>query len=563
MVRYVRHLTQPGTPQSQRAAPGQRENSAGGYTFILDDWAALNRWLVLGAEGGTYYATEKKLTRDNAKTIVRCLDRDGPRTVARIVEISSAGRAPKNDPAIFALAMAAGHHDPATRGAALQAIPQVCRIGTHLLSFVDTVREFRGWGRGLRAAICRWYLERDARDLAYQVVKYQQRGGMSHRDVLRLAGGAMAGRELTEAQRAVLRWIVAGADFGPRLVERRSGGGSLYGAVDPSQLPELIAAYEAVKAAEPAAIPKLVTDHRLTHEMVPAEHKGRPDVWAALLPHLPFTAMLRNLGRLSSLGLLGPLSDAARLVRERLEDRERLRRARVHPLALLVALETYRRGRGVRGSLTWTPVGTIVDALDEAFYTAFDLVEPTRRKRLIALDVSGSMGYGNIAGMPGITPRVGSAAMAMTTMRTEANWHVLAFASAKGHHWNASDPDDGLVPLDLSATLRLDEVIGRTAALPFGGTDCALPMRWATKHRVELDAIEIYTDNETWAGETHPHQALEEYRQSLGRPCKLAVVGMTATRFSIADPTDPGMMDVVGFDSATPRVLADFVVQGA
>jgi 60 kDa SS-A/Ro ribonucleoprotein len=29
--------------------------------------------------------------------------------------------------------------------------------------------------------------------------------------------------------------------------------------------------------------------------------------------------------------------------------------------------------------------------------------------------------------------------------------------------------------------------------------------------------------------------------------------------FSIADPNDAGMLDIVGFDTAAPQVLADFV----
>jgi 60 kDa SS-A/Ro ribonucleoprotein len=33
---------------------------------------------------------------------------------------------------------------------------------------------------------------------------------------------------------------------------------------------------------------------------------------------------------------------------------------------------------------------------------------------------------------------------------------------------------------------------------------------------------------------------------------------MTATGFSIADPSDAGMVDVVGFDSATPGLLGWF-----
>jgi 60 kDa SS-A/Ro ribonucleoprotein len=31
-----------------------------------------------------------------------------------------------------------------------------------------------------------------------------------------------------------------------------------------------------------------------------------------------------------------------------------------------------------------------------------------------------------------------------------------------------------------------------------------------------------------------------------------------ANKFSIADPDDAGMLDVVGFDAAAPAVIADF-----
>ena len=33
---------------------------------------------------------------------------------------------------------------------------------------------------------------------------------------------------------------------------------------------------------------------------------------------------------------------------------------------------------------------------------------------------------------------------------------------------------------------------------------------------------------------------------------------MLADEFSIADPNDPGMLDVVGFDTATPQLVSDF-----
>jgi 60 kDa SS-A/Ro ribonucleoprotein len=34
---------------------------------------------------------------------------------------------------------------------------------------------------------------------------------------------------------------------------------------------------------------------------------------------------------------------------------------------------------------------------------------------------------------------------------------------------------------------------------------------------------------------------------------------MASNGFSIADPDDAGMLDVVGFDTATPQVIAGFV----
>jgi len=93
-----------------------------------------------------------------------------------------------------------------------------------------------------------------------------------------------------------------------------------------------------------------------------------------------------------------------------------------------------------------------------------------------------------------------------------------------------------------------------------GGTDCALPMVWAAEQRVPVDVFAVYTNSETWHGDIHPAQALACYREQMGIPTKLIVVGMTANKFSIAAPDDAGMMDVVGFDTAAPQVMADFAV---
>src|SRR5262249_6264537 len=153
-------------------------------------------------------------------------------------------------------------------------------------------------------------------------------------------------------------------------------------------------------------------------EALQTEHLQSADVWEALLDDMPMTALVRNLATMTRVGVLAPGSDGTAKVVAQLGDRERIRKARVHPIALLAALCTYAAGRGVRGKHTWTPVATIVDALDAAFYTAFENVEPTGKRVLLALDVSGSMDGGAVAGVPGLTPRVASAALALVTAAT-------------------------------------------------------------------------------------------------------------------------------------------------
>ena len=286
----------------------------------------------------------------------------------------------------------------------------------------------------------------------------------------------------------------------------------------------------------------------MPRELVPTEHLNSPEVWNALLQSMPPEAMIRNLGKMTAIGLVKPLSEAASKVIAALSDMERLKKTRLHPLKILVALRTYQQGHGDKGSLTWTPVPKVAAALDAAFYLAFGAIDPTRKNHLLCLDVSGSMDGATIAGLANMSAREASSALALLTMRTEPNAHAMAFSS-------------GFIPFSMHERMSLTDVLEASRRLPFSSTDCALPMLWATHNRIPVDAFVVYTDSETNSGTVHPHVALENYRQRLGRAAKLVVCGMTATNVSIANPQDAGMMDVVGFDTSAPAVMADFIGQ--
>ncbi len=559
-VNYARLFHRRATPQSQRI-PGstQAPNSAGGYAWPVDDWTRLDRFLILGAEGGTYYITERDLVKENHDALVRCIQTDGGRAVNRIVEISDSGRAPKNDPAIFALALVATHGDPAAKALAFQNLGKVCRIGTHLFHFAEYVNALRGWGRGLRNAVGRWYVSREADDLARQVVKYQQRDRWSHGDLLRLAHpNAPSGDH-----EAVFRWILSGADgLGERTVTRRVQGEPRVAKYAPTgELPALIGAFEqAKKASTKAEIVRLITEHDLPREAVPTQWLNEPEVWEALLQRMPMTALIRNLGKMTSLALIQSFSAATKFVVSKLSDEKVLKRARIHPLAVLIAEKVYAQAHGEKGDLKWQPVAKIVDALDAAFYATFSNVEPCGKPVLLALDVSGSMDGSRIAGSC-LTAREASAAMALVTAATEPQCEIIAFSApaAGGYGGMHGGGESGITRLTLSPRMRLDDVIHRLQAIPMGGTDCALPMVWARRNKLTVSGFVTYTDSETWAGNIHPAQALREYRSEFVGDAKAVVVGMTSNGFTLADPNDRGMLDVVGFDTTVPAMISDFV----
>eukprot|EP00040_Diaphanoeca_grandis_P031589 m.189328 g.189328 ORF g.189328 m.189328 type:complete len:951 (-) comp32370_c0_seq1:41-2893(-) len=512
--------------------------------FAIDDEARLMRFLILGCEGGTYYASQKTLGLEHAQSVLRMLKGGhGETVVSQAVAVSVGGRAAKQTPTLFVLAMAARLGDTATRSLVNKALPKCLRTPTMLFEYISLMEtmatEGTGWGRGMRTAVAGIYNSREPKDLAYWITKYRSREGWTHRDVLRLAHV----KPVSLAHQLVLSYAVKNA----LPVKFESDPSAAF----TTTLQFLVGVEQARKiGTEPSdeqTLLQLIGDHQLAREHVPSTHLNSVEIWEALLLKMPLTAMLRNLAKMTCLGLLAPLSAATTLVCERLRSAVALRKARVHPFNILLALKTYESGHGQKGSLEWAPVPEIIAALDDAFNLSFEHVEPTGKRFLLGMDVSTSMTAGGVNGAQQISPRVAAAAMAMATMRTETHVHPMAFTSE-------------LMPLNIHAKMSLNSVVEACDALPFGGTDCAQPMLYALTHKLEVDVFVVYTDCGSWAGDISPVEALRQYRQASGIAAKLVVIAMTSGSFGItmSDPNDKGMLDMVGFDASAPQILREF-----
>lgn len=537
------------TPQNKKAVAGQKKNQAGGFSFVITPLDRAKRFLILGSENN-FYGPAQKLTADNAKNLIKLAENDetSNQLVDAIVEVSTEGRAPKQDFGLFALAVATTHGSPEARSYAYAQLNAVARTASSLFTFIAYRLQFGAWSMGLRKAVSRWYLNRPAEALGYQAVKYRQREGWTHRDVLRSAHPRAGHAE----QARVFDYLVKG-NYVP-------------------ELPKVITDYEAAKSVRGRELYENIRDSNLSWDMLPTDVLKDPKVWEALLDagNIPLGALIRNLGRLTALGVIKPLGPYNKVVAGLLTDQDAISRARIHPLKVLEAQYIYAAGRGEKGSLTWTPESKITAALDKAFYLAFKSVVPTGKRYLLGLDVSGSMS--SPFGQTHLSSREAVTAMALATVAAEDDVHVIGFTGGyalhggasygNGWYWNQSPAaytvDEAVTVLNVNPADSLAVNVSRTESLPFGSTDCALPMVYAMEKGLEVDVFVIYTDNDTWVGRVHPFEALKQYRAKTGIDAKLIVMSTRATRFSIANPDDAGMLDIPGFDSAAPQIISEF-----
>lgn len=533
MSKALKNINNHKTAQTVKASPEQVENNAGGFVFSVSDKSRLERFLILGTDGGTYYVGEKTLTEDNAGFVKGLILKDEKLVRETMVAVADGNRAVRVSPAIFTAALL---HTYGTDKEALRAVlPKVLRTSTHLFEYAQYVKNLGGWGRSKRNAVKDWYEGKTSDQLALQLVKYRQRNGWTHRDLLRLSHAK---------PEAVLAQFALGKEI-------------------EGDVPNVIKGYLAVSNAKTLkeVLTVLSEYPELPWEAVPTDFHKEAEVWKALFRNgsLRGTALLRNVTRLARLDAFTDLDFAADYAKE-LSDPDAVKRARLHPINYLNASVVYTNGSLDRSGgyyagrkKNWTTESMIADALDQGFYTAFGNIEPANKRNLVAVDVSGSMGS-PANGLELSCAQV-AGAMAMVLARTEPKTLVRGFTSANGRLWGGATE---LTDLGVTKNDTLPQVMKKVADRNFGSTDCAMPMEWARENDVAIDTFTVITDNETYAGNVHPFQAVKNYRKATGIDARLAVFGVSATDFTIADPSDPGMMDFVGFDASAPKVFTDF-----
>ena len=497
------------------------KNNAGGYVFEITPQEMLERFLLIGTEGGTYYVGEEKLTEENAKNILKLIKKDGIKVVETVVDFAVNNRAPKADAGLFVLALAASFGNQETKNAAYQAVSTVTRTSTHLFTFLANIQNLRGWSRGLRKAVARFYTSKNVDQLAYQLVKYRNRAGFTHADALRLS------HPKTEdaLKNQLFKFAVGKAKESE--VENT-----------------LIQSYGKAQTAKGKDLLAAIKEGKLTWEMIPTSELNDPEVLKFLLPNMPLVALVRNLNRFAKADLTKGNSPTTKAIVQKLTNEEFVQKSGMHPVNVINSMLTYSSGYGVKGGSSWPVNQNIVDALQTTYELSLKTIIPTGKKILIGVDISGSMNS-PVNGMQMSAAQIANV-LAVTILKTEKNAEMVWFDT------NLSTPTFG-------RRTSIDEVLKNSPC--GGGTDCAQPIVYAANNLESYDAILILTDTETWAGPRHGIEVLQSYRRTVNKDVKVIEIAMVSNGTSTMPDNDKNLLRVVGFDATVVNVINKYLAE--
>jgi 60 kDa SS-A/Ro ribonucleoprotein len=531
------------TPQTA-AIPGRANEMAkgksGAVLFKVDVWVQLRRCLIMGTADSTFYSDRQELTEDFVAAVQEAIGIDAVRVGEEIVTVSDKGLAIKNSSCIFALVLLSCDPKPAAKQAFREAYGKVIRTGAHFHEWVHYTKQLRGVSTVVKNAGRSWLngaaRGENAEWLTYQFLKYPQRHGYTMRDHLRI----FRPRPLTEQHDRLYSWAVKGweTDQGfPDVADPE---------FDPGSLGELeqLGWYEWAKR-HPSQSAKAVDQGGLTHEMIAPLGGMTAEVWEKVFRvAMPLTATIRNLGSLTSLGVLDyQNTENLAILEQRLLNRESLRAKRVHPMQLLLASKVYQSGGALGASRKrWTPVPRVVDILQRALALSFETQTPTEKVFLHAIDVSGSMGSNRPSGAANSTCSEIAAVMALACAKTEPNYYIRGFST---------DFKDLGITASSSFLGACNSVLDNT----FGATDASVAYEWAIKNGVYVDCFCFWTDHESWAGHQHPAQALAKYRKKINPKAKAVYISLVTSALTLADPQDPMTFDLAGFDPTIPSAI--------
>lgn len=403
----------------------------------------------------------------------------------------------KPETLMFALAACARQQkSEKLRQAAYTFVTEQCKDPEQFMLFISFASQLsrqlaipkHGWGHGLRNAVNRWYLAKDAKTLAECVTKYKSRHGWKHKDIMKLSHPITKG--LKPDVQAVFKYVTHGLDKTKLEFENDTK------AIEIIHFIERIEDFRQCDGEIRASGLIRKSDYFTLDHVHPSLMRA-PDVWLALVENMDLPALLNNLQRIHNLRLLTPNTQITNKIRNALANKDKILKSKITPSAVLMVAKNYEdpdclpvcaKRRAARKNKLKPlhlndPDKQIIDALYTALNISFANVEPTGLRYLITVSTDGWRKKQIGPQPPEINkPWVLEAAciVALGLLKAEEKVTISTFTATEG--LNARP-----VHIDKNATFH--EAVEKMRARSTAPPNLGKPILWAAHHRRKYDVF--------------------------------------------------------------------------
>lgn len=574
------------------------KNAAGGVAYQSSDAQKLRRFLLLGTESSTMYASASDIS-DSALVFLRQFITSDPMTVLSVIG-EMADRLPHKREALWAMAMVSG-----TKFVPVDSLKSFNDLKIEAYGYVDIgvgnhqavmtqlysvlgrlvgtfgdLLEFLLYKRiangkrlvvssGLKNFVSGFFNSMGVDDIHYQLNKYGNKAvringneyAINVADVLNLTHY----KHPLEPQRLVLsywyNYYSVGKDSESTqraldLLATRTETQRIFESTATlrlvNQFVNTIDTQEGYEYVAPMLL-NGIEQYGWTWEviapnyLVPEKSAWARQIWSALIGNdqsqfkMPMNAMLRMISRLESYGYLGDNDDSQGLTNQivqALNNRDRIVKSRINPFRPFVTWGYYRKTTGA-GTL-------LLKSLEQAITAAYRNVKPHNKKVLYAIDGSGSMNCDQVTGT-GMDASQVAIALAAIFKGVESNLAANYAVVFDGRVRKVIEPTLADIDMDM----------------PGGETNCASPIQWAEANHKGIgafDAFVIITDSQSWYGNSYNVQdALDHYREKYNPNAKLVVLQLTGDNGGLFRQDCSYCLELVGFDASAIDVINTFI----
>lgn len=520
------------------------------------DLKRCRRLLNYYTEGSVYKILGRIYSKEHTGCLVQMLEeKRGKEILAEVEKYNEDCTPSQKDMLLFTIALCMKSKDNELKQHANKTFLLLCKTARDLFTFLEFHKKLssetcnRGYGRSLKRTLTEWYNRQDPMELAVLTMKEFSYGGWTHKDVISLAH--IKGK--SEGTSIIFKYIMKGMD---ELKKSEDQPENVQKVVD-----YLKTIHTVRHSTDEHQVARLIEQFSLGKQHVATSLLDSKEVWGALISEMAVAEILRNFNKLASIGFLDSSYENSKKVIEMLRNEEVLQKANVHPIDVLIALSLYEHGKG--GKMTWTRNDAVSEALNFALESTIKNTKPTNKRYLIGVRVGANKKKSTVRGTQALSSIATAAGMAMVTARKEDKVQLVYFA-------------DKATQLSLTSESSLKEIVEEiskqvlvSAAVPLAGSgdvlkppcDLTAPIRWATENRKQIDVFINITDSLDRTGEITPSKALMQYRKELNMPnSKLVTCGLSNANMKTADPHDPRMIDIAGFDATVPSVINRFIL---